>query len=117
MNLSQTIDTRTRLGAHYSPKGIRFTLWSPEHETAAVILKDGQQQQQRVPLAWQGSGYFTVRDPAANPGDLYWFAIDEGSQFPTWLRAFSRKVCLVLPRLLIPPRTLGNPSIGSALPG
>lgn len=70
------------LGAIVIPKGVQYTLWAPEHATAAAAIRTEDGELRRIDLLKDAEGYFHGLDPEGRAGDLYTFSLDDAPGIP-----------------------------------
>jgi maltooligosyltrehalose trehalohydrolase len=80
------------IGAEPGEAGTHFRVWAPAHEALAVALLEPSagdmpdalvvERRETVPLHAEVGGYFSGLVPGVAPGDLYFFALDDGSLSP-----------------------------------
>ena len=72
-----------RLGADFSPEGVRYSVWAPEKEKVTVHIRRAESNQEtELPLSKTDDGYFTALDENGRAGDLYTFTVDDQQGLP-----------------------------------
>jgi len=83
---------RAPIGAEPGDHGTHFRVWAPAHQVLDVVLLEPSagtvpdalvvERRQTIRLGPDGGGYFSGFVPAAAPGDLYFFGLEDGSLSP-----------------------------------
>jgi maltooligosyltrehalose trehalohydrolase len=64
------------VGASFVSDGVSFRVWAPDHEKIRVVIGAEGFETRYVELSRDDDGYFSGRDEAGRPGDLYWYQVD-----------------------------------------
>ncbi len=84
MGESSSIAARkSPVGPEVSSEGVHFRVWAPERKSVRVVLEAGERtggDQKTIALEAEGNGYFSALVPAAGPGSLYWYQVDQGTR-------------------------------------
>src|SRR2546423_1300131 len=80
------------IGAEPVEAGTHFRVWAPAHQALTLVLLEPSagevpdalvvERRQTVPLDAEAGGYFSGFVPGAEPGDLYFFGLEDGSLSP-----------------------------------
>lgn len=70
------------VGAHCGNEGVRYRVWAPDHERAAVRIRTMDAGERRIELVPEGDGFFGGWDENGRGGDLYQFELGESGIFP-----------------------------------
>ena len=83
---------RALIGAEPTADGTHFRVWAPAHQVLDVVLLEPSagdvadalivERRQTIPLEAEPGGYFSSFVPGAEPGDLYFFGLEDESLSP-----------------------------------
>jgi maltooligosyltrehalose trehalohydrolase len=69
---------RLPVGAEVQPRGgVHFRVWAPRCQRVSVQISRGEQTRSPLAMCAEHDGYFSVLDPEASAGDLYWYLLDD----------------------------------------
>ena len=83
--MSGAAEARVRVrsqGAEIVSGGVSYRTWCKHERVEAVILDGDGSVRRIVPLEAEGDGYFSARDEAGGPGDLYKYRFGESQLWP-----------------------------------
>ena len=107
---------RAAIGAEPGDCGTHFRVWAPAHRVLDVVLLEPSagkvpdalvvERRQTIRLGAEAGGYFSGFVPAAAPGDLYFFGLEDGSLSPDPASRF-QPVGPFGPSEIVDPSTFG----------
>jgi maltooligosyltrehalose trehalohydrolase len=68
-------------GASVEEDGVAFSLWAPAARNVELRLR-ARGDERGLPMTASEQGWFSVFSPAARPGDLYSFVLDQSTRIP-----------------------------------
>jgi maltooligosyltrehalose trehalohydrolase len=71
---------QSHLGAEVVVEGVRFRVWAPKCKSVKVVVEG--ERSTPFPLTPEDNGYFSGIIPQLKAGDLYWYRLDDGQQYP-----------------------------------